>query len=192
MNKKFGMVIDLERCIGCNACTVACKIENNSTGYWIRVLTQNADQKDTPSGQFPDLKMEWIPLLCNHCSNPPCVDACPNEALVKREDGPVILIENNCNGCQACINACPYDVIHYNEQKNIIEKCYFCVHRIDQGLEPFCVVCCEGQAIHFGDLNDPNSKISDIIKKKETYRLKPEIGTEPSVFYCPPMPRRRL
>ena len=192
MNKKFGMVIDLERCIGCNACTVACKIENNSTGYWIRVLTQNADQKDTPSGQFPDLKMEWIPLLCNHCSNPPCVDACPNEALVKREDGPVILIENNCNGCQACINACPYDVIHYNEQKNIIEKCNFCVHRIDQGLEPFCVVCCEGQAIHFGDLNDPNSKISDIIKKKETYRLKPEIGTEPSVFYCPPMPRRRL
>jgi tetrathionate reductase subunit B len=192
MNKKFGMVIDLERCIGCNACTVACKIENNSTGYWIRVLTQNADHKDTPSGQFPDLKMEWIPLLCNHCSNPPCVDACTNEALVKREDGPVILIEDNCNGCQACINACPYDVIHYNEQKNIIEKCYFCFHRIDQGLEPFCVICCEGQAIHFGDLNDPNSKISEIIKKKETYILKPEVGTEPSVFYCPPMPRRRL
>lgn len=192
MSKNYGMVIDLERCIGCDACTVACKIENISTGYWIRVLTQNTDQKDTPSGQFPNLKMEWMPLLCNHCSNPPCVDACPNEALVKREDGPVILIEENCNGCQACVNACPYDVIYFNEQKNIIEKCYLCVHRIDQGLEPFCVICCEGQAIHFGDLNDPNSKVSEIIKKKETFRLKPEIGTEPSIFYCPPMPKRRL
>jgi len=81
MSKRLGLVIDQERCIGCEACTVACKIENNSLGHWIQVKTQNVPQKDTPSGQYPDLKLEWLPHLCNHCSNPPCVDACPNEVM---------------------------------------------------------------------------------------------------------------
>jgi tetrathionate reductase subunit B len=192
MSKRYGLVIDQERCIGCDACTVACKIENKSTGHWIQVETINADQKDTPSGKFPNLRLEWLPHLCNHCSNPPCVKACPNDALIKREDGPVILDEELCDGCQSCINACPYDIIFYNEQKNIIEKCNLCSHRIDQGLEPFCVICCEGQAIHFGDLNDPNSKVSQIISSRDTFKLKPEIGTDPSVYYCPPKPRRPL
>ena len=192
MNKRLGLVIDQERCIGCEACTVACKIENNSTSHWIQVETLNVAQKDTPSGKFPDLKMEWLPRLCNHCSNPPCVGVCPNEALIKREDGPVILIEENCNGCQACLNACPYNVIQFNEQNNIIEKCHLCVHRIDKGLDPFCVICCEGQAIYFGDFNNPDSEVSQIVKNRETFKLKPEAGTEPSVFYCPPMPRRKL
>jgi len=192
MNKRLGLVIEQERCIGCEACIIACRIENHGTGPWIQVETQNVVQKDTPEGHFPNLTMTFLPRLCNHCSNPPCVDACPNEALVKRKDGPVVLDEDLCNGCQACMNACPYNVIIFNQEKNIIEKCNFCVHRIDQGLEPFCVICCEGQAIHFGDLNDPNSEISKIIASKETFQLKLEAKTIPSVYYCPPKPRKRL
>ena len=85
MTKRFGLVIDQERCIGCEACTLACKIENKGTVPWIHVKTQNAAQKDTPEGRFPELKMTFLPRLCNHCDNPPCVDACPLEALIKRE-----------------------------------------------------------------------------------------------------------
>ncbi len=192
MSKRLGLVIDQERCIGCQACTVACKLENNSTGYWIQVETQNVDQKDTPEGKFPNLRMDFLPHLCNHCSDPPCVNACPNEALVKRDDGPVVLDEDNCNGCQACVNACPYNVIIYDQEKNIIEKCHFCSHRIDQGLEPFCVICCEGQAMHFGDLNDPASNVSKLISERKSYQLKLNAGTGPSVYYIPPRPKRRL
>jgi len=192
MSKRLGLVIDQERCIGCEACTVACKIENNSIEYWIQVETQKVTQKDTPSGQFPDLKLEWLPRLCNHCANPPCVDACPNEALVKREDGPVIHEEEKCDGCQLCISACPYNVILYIQEKNTIEKCNLCVHRLDKGLEPFCVICCEGQAMHFGDLNDPNSVVSQKIASREAFQLKTDAGTNPSVYYCPPKSRRRL
>ena len=121
MNKRLGLVIDQERCIGCEACTVACKLENKSLGYWIQVETQNVTQKDTPAGIYPDLRMNFLPHLCNHCVEPPCVSSCPNEALVKREDGPVVLNEIYCNGCKACINACPYDIILYNQEKNIID-----------------------------------------------------------------------
>ena len=192
MNKRLGLLIDQERCIGCEACTVACRIENNTTTPWIQIETQNVAQNDTPTGQFPNLRMDFLPHLCNHCSNPPCVDACPKEALTKREDGPVVLDEKNCDGCKVCIDACPYNVIHYNQEKNIIEKCNLCPHRIDQGLEPFCVICCEGQAIYFGNLNDPNSEISQIIAQKKTFQLKPEAGTAPSVYYCPPKPKRKL
>jgi Fe-S-cluster-containing dehydrogenase component len=192
MNKQYGMVIDQERCIGCDACSVACKLENNSTDFWIKVETLTTAQKDIPSGQFPHLKMEWLPHLCNHCTNPPCVAACPNEALVKREDGIVIIYENLCNGCQACMNTCPYDIIIFNQERNVIEKCNFCSHRVDKGLEPFCVICCEGQAMNFGDINDPNSYVSKLIAEKETFQLKTEAHTGPSVYYCPPKPKQYL
>jgi len=192
MNKRFGMVVDQERCIGCEACSVACRIENNASAFWIRVETQNVSQKDIPEGKFPDLRMDFLPRLCNHCEKPPCVDACPVEALVKRKDGPVVLNEGLCTKCQACLTACPYNSIFYNREKDLVEKCNLCAQRIDQGLEPFCVVCCEGQALHFGDLNDPNSEISQIIANQETFQLKPEAGTNPSVYYCPPKLKRRL
>ena len=192
MKKLFGMVIDQERCIGCEACTVACKAENDSSGYWIRVETQNVAQKGTPEGCFPDLKMTFLPQLCNHCTSPPCVDICPQEALVKREDGPVILDEASCDGCEACMEVCPFDALHYNRDTEKVEKCSFCVHRIDQGFEPFCVICCEGQAIHFGDLNDPASQVSRLVATRKTFQLIPEAGTGPSVYYCPPKDPRRL
>ncbi len=192
MNKRLGMVIDQERCIGCEACTVACKLENNSSFYWIRVETLNSPQKNTPSGVFPDLKIEFLPHLCNHCSNPPCIESCPNGFISKRQDGLVILDQEKCDGCQICMEACPYQEIFFNQEENRVEKCSFCIHRIDQGLEPFCVICCEGQAMHFGDLNNPNSEVSKIIAEREIFQLKSDAGTGPSVYYCPPKPRRRL
>ncbi len=189
---RYGLLIDQERCIGCDCCTVACRIEHQADVGFINVITQNVTQKDTPEGVFPDLTMTFLPKLCNHCSNPPCVEVCPNEALTKREDGPVVLDEDLCDGCQTCIEACPYNSIILNQKSGKTEKCNLCVHRIDQGLEPFCVICCEGQAIYFGDLNDPSSKISKIIAKGKAFQLNHELGTNPSVYYTPPKPKRRL
>jgi Fe-S-cluster-containing dehydrogenase component len=192
VKKRLGLVIKQERCIGCAACTVACKIENESTGHWIHVETVNVDQKDTPEGSFPDLKMTFLPQTCMHCQEPPCIEACPAEALIKREDGPVILNEEQCNGCQACMDACPYNAILFSEENSRIEKCNLCAHRIDKGLEPFCVVCCEGQAIYFGDLNDPEDVVSKLIAREKTFQLKTDRGTGPSIYYCPPREPKRL
>lgn len=193
MKKRLGLIIDQERCIGCEACTIACEKENNpSAGHWIRVKTSVGAKKDTPSGQYPNLQMHFLPLLCMHCDHPPCVDACPLEALFKREDGPVVLDEDRCNGCRLCVEVCPYDAIRYCHERGKIEKCTLCTHRIDQGLEPFCVICCEGQAMHFGDLNDPSSAVSDLVERRGAFLLEPEEGTNPSVYYCPPREPRRL
>jgi Fe-S-cluster-containing dehydrogenase component len=167
-------------------------LENNAVNFWIWVETQGGIEKDTPKGVFPDLTLNFLPKLCNHCLKPPCVDACPADALIKRDDGPVILNQNICTLCKACESACPYQVIYINEIENLVEKCNLCVHRVDKGLEPFCVICCEGQALHFGDLNDPTSKVSQLVSTREAFQLKPEEGSNPSVFYCPPKEKRRL
>jgi molybdopterin-containing oxidoreductase family iron-sulfur binding subunit len=176
MAKRYGLVIDLERCIGCHTCRIACKVENNiNTGSGIRVETVGGPHRDTPLGKFP----------CMHCAKPPCVDACPLEAIYKREDGIVLVDEEKCNGCQACIPACPYDALIYNPERDIVQKCSLCAQRIDQGLEPFCVLCCETEAMFFGDLDDPASEVSQIILRKGAYILHPEKGTNPAIYYCP-------
>lgn len=186
MARQYGLVIDLERCIGCHTCTIACKLENGlEKGSWINVETIGGPHRDTPAGTHPQLSMHFLPVLCMHCEEPPCRDACPMEAIYKREDGLVLMDEEKCDGCQACLPACPYEALLYDEEKNIVRKCTLCAHRIAEGLEPFCVICCETEAMYFGDLHDPNSEVAKIIAQRNTGLLKPEAGTKPSVYYCP-------
>jgi len=168
-------------------------VENNPTATpWIWVETLGGGQKDTPIGQYPDLKMEFMPHLCMHCANAACIEVCYSGALWKREDGLVLLDKEKCDGCEACVAACPYGAIVYSSKTELVEKCDLCAHRIDQGLEPFCVVCCEGQAMHFGDLNNPASEVSRLVADRNTFTQMHKAGTSPSVFYCPPRERRRL
>ena len=168
------------------------KNENQGAQGFIRVETLNVQQKDTPQGQYPDLKMHFLPHVCQHCDNPPCAEACPLEALIKQENSVVLLDEAACDGCQTCLDVCPYDALIFNADTDKAEKCNLCNHRLEQGLEPFCVICCEGQAIFFGDLNDPDSGVSKRIASEEAYQLLIEEGTSPGVYYMPPKEPRGL
>lgn len=191
--KRYALVIDLRRCIGCTTCSVACKAENGitTTESWVTVGTVGKADfglpgtagYDTPSGQYPNVSMYYLPKSCMHCSDPPCVDACPTGASYKREDGIVMIDQEKCTGCGSCIPACPYDVRVSNAEKNLVEKCTLCAHRIDKGQDPFCVVCCVTKARLFGDINDPNSEVSKVIGEHGGYVLLPERGTGPSVHY---------
>lgn len=186
MDRRYGMVIDLDRCIGCHTCRIACKAENELEKVsGIRVETVGGAHPDTPMGKFPNLSLHYLPIPCMHCGEPPCLDACPLEAIYKREDGIVLVDEKKCDGCQACISACPYDALTYDEKSDVVQKCTLCQHRIGEGVEPFCVICCEGEAMFFGDLNDPESRASKLIAEKSAYTLKPEAGAKPGVYYCP-------
>lgn len=186
MSKRYGLVIDLNRCIGCVGCWVSCKAENNiDKGSGIRVDTVGGPHADTPDGMYPNLSMYHMPVPCMHCEDPSCMDACPEEAIYKRQDGIVLVDEDKCTGCQLCVPVCPYNSIIYDDNRNIIRKCTLCHHRIDEGLKPFCVVCCVYDVISFGDLNDPESNVAKLISQKDAYTLKPEAGTAPAVYYCP-------
>ena len=193
MSKRYGLVVDLERCIGCHTCSVACKVENGiEQGSWVHVGTIGGNGMDTAGGRFPNLMMHYQPKLCMHCAEPPCIDACPLGAIYRRDDGIVLVNTDRCDGCQTCLSACPYEALQFDPATNLVAKCTMCSHRIDEGLEPFCVICCEDEAIHFGDLEDPESEVARLVASGDTFVLVPDAGTGPAVHYCPPMGPRGL
>ena len=223
---RWGMVIDLDKCTGCQACTIACKEENNVPHgsplenrrriepYWNKVIAVS-------NGEYPAVNIEMIPMPCMHCESPPCVQVCPAKATYVREDGIVVQNFRRCIGCKYCIAACPYGVRNFNykdqEEKEyhrpdlppdrtvagpwpfphrthgIVEKCTFCFHRIDDGLEkgltigvdvvPACVEACPTKARTFGDLDDPESGVSHLLATRGSFRLREGMGTKPKVYY---------
>lgn len=181
---QYGFLMDHRRCIGCHACTVACKSENDvpvgSFRTWV---------KYTEAGVFPTVKRHFSVLRCNHCSKAPCVTICPVNALEKRaSDGIVDIDKQACIGCRACMQACPYDAIYLNEDTGSVEKCHFCAHRVENRLEPACVIVCPVQAIVVGDLHDPTSRISRMVAEHDTLVRRPEQNTGPNVHYLGTLP----
>ena len=216
---RWAMVMDLRACIGCRACTVACKAENDVSLGRFRTVVQ-----EKTWGTFPDTKKAFLPIMCNHCEGnekdkvPPCVTACPeypgerrkwkspsgktiryrHGATYKRPDGLILIDKSLCIGCGKCIDACPYGVRSFDPfvkagkkpTEQAADKCDMCVHRVDNGVEPACVNTCQGRARIFGDLNDPNSEVSMLVKEHNLMTadnvLLHEEGTVPRVFYIDP------
>jgi molybdopterin-containing oxidoreductase family iron-sulfur binding subunit len=195
------MVIDLKRCIGCYGCQLACKAEHGTPPgvFFARVLKQE-------EGQYPTVRQLSLPVLCNHCEDAPCIAACPTGASFKWEDGIVDIDHDLCVGCRACMMACPYTNRYFNDQpqhyfpqgatpyekartqrheQNVVMKCNFCRDRVRTGKPPACVANCPTIARTFGDLDDPLSEISVLIKERGGFTLHPELGTGPAVYYLP-------
>ncbi len=174
----YGFVIDQTRCIGCHACTVACKSENEVPLGDFRTWV-----KYTETGTFPSVRRDFSVLRCNHCNQAPCVTICPVVALAKRPDGIVDLDRDLCIGCKSCMQACPYDALYLNEATGGAEKCHYCAHRVDQGLQPACVVVCPEAAIVCGDFGDANSQIARLRARPDAIVRRPEQGTGPNIHY---------
>ncbi|MHB8613018.1 MAG: 4Fe-4S dicluster domain-containing protein [Candidatus Dormibacteraceae bacterium] len=175
---KWAKVIDQNKCIGCHACTVACKSENEVPLSVTRTYVKAVDV-----GTFPQARRAFQVTRCNQCDDAPCVAACPTSAMFRRPDGIVDFDKSVCIGCKACMAACPYDAIFINPEDHSAEKCNFCAHRIDMGLEPACVVVCPVEAIIVGDLNDPTSKVAQVVNRDPVQVRRPEKGTRPKLFY---------
>ncbi|MHB1096468.1 MAG: 4Fe-4S dicluster domain-containing protein [Gemmatimonadaceae bacterium] len=175
---RFGMVIDTVRCVGCMDCVVACKTENNvPEGFnrdWIAYDVH---------GTFPTVHMEIRSERCNHCDNPPCVSCCPTGASHVHDVGGVVLVDpDKCIGCKGCVASCPYGA-RFIHPDGYADKCTFCIHRVEQGLKPACVSVCPTHCMHFGDLDDPNSDVSQLLASRNHHVLMPDAGTKPRIFY---------
>ncbi len=196
---RMGFTIDLERCVGCQACVIACKVENGTPRniHWMRVLEKEV-------GEFPDARRTFTPVRCNHCANPPCVQACPTGAFVQRADGVVVINDDVCVGTMACLTACPYYVpVRYDggggyfgrrltmyedtkfsqHREGTAQKCHFCYQRLDAGRPPACVEACPADALNYGDLDDPGSTVNHLLQRRRHFRPREELGTDPSLFY---------
>lgn len=179
--KRYAMVIDLRRCVACNACTVSCKLENAVPKAKYRSWVVEREV-----GAYPAVDNFKLPRLCNHCAKPPCDKACPTGATVVAEDGTVLVDSSVCIGCRYCMAACPYGARYINTKVGSADKCTFCYHRVQNGLQPACVSTCVGHARFFGDLNQPDSTVAKLVKQYPVQTLDPELGTNPHVFYIVP------
>jgi Fe-S-cluster-containing dehydrogenase component/formate-dependent nitrite reductase membrane component NrfD len=175
---QYAMAIDLSQCIGCHACTIACKSEHDiPIGSW------RCWVKEVEKGEFPRTRREFLPVLCNQCDDAPCQNICPTRALFRRPDGIVDLDPEWCIGCKSCMIACPYDQLFIDPNTNTAEKCNFCANRLEVGLEPACVVVCPTQCRIFGDREDADSRLSRLIAHEAVTVRKAEYNTSPNIYY---------
>jgi Fe-S-cluster-containing dehydrogenase component/formate-dependent nitrite reductase membrane component NrfD len=174
----YGFAIDLRKCIGCHACTIACKAEHD-----IPVGVNRCWVKTVEKGTFPQTQRLFLPVLCNQCADAPCMNICPTSALFRRRDGIVDLNGDACIGCRACMAACPYDQLFIDPNTRTAEKCNFCANRVENKLEPACVSVCPTECRIFGDLDDPTSEVAQIVQREAFMLRKPEKGTGPRIFY---------
>ncbi|RMI14533.1 MAG: 4Fe-4S ferredoxin, partial [Calditrichaeota bacterium] len=174
----FGFIIDNRKCIGCHACTVACKAEHD-----VPIGVNRTWVKYIEKGEYPHTRRLFSVMRCNHCEDAPCVEICPVQALYTRDDGIVDFDNRRCIGCKACMQACPYDALYIDPNTRTAAKCNYCAHRVDIGLEPACVNVCPEHAIISGDLDDPHSEIAQLLAREQVTARKVEKGTRPKLFY---------
>ena len=174
---RWAMTVDTRLCVACKACVLACKAENavpdGSFRDWL---------VDETRWEFPDLHAQNRSERCNHCSNPPCVGACPTGASHVADGGVVLVTHAKCTGCKACIASCPYDA-RYVHAQGYVDKCTFCLHRVRRGEKPACVSVCPTFCMEFGDLNDPDSEVSRKLRERRHKVLHPETGCGPNVYF---------
>lgn len=181
--KQYTLWVDLEYCIGCHACTMACKSENNTpvgVDYNRVIEVEEGEFKD--SKKSPDVRVYFVPMPCMHCGQPACMAACPVGAITKRkEDGIVLINKDKCIGCRYCAWACPYGAPQFNAEAKVMEKCTLCVHRVEKGLKPACVDTCVAKTRFFGELN----ALTDYINRQKAAKRASvgAGGTQPSVLY---------
>lgn len=200
---RYAMVIDLNTCVGCNACMAACAMENQ-TPVWKGAWRTYVHEKEI--GVAEQVRRRFFPRLCNHCDNPPCLTVCPTGATYQRADGIVLIDPDRCMGCRACAMACPYDARYevtyhdirvgkefYGELQRTspsMDKCSFCAHRVDKGQKPACVETCVGSARQFGDLDNPSDPVAQLVASGVAQPLMPHLGTRPNVYYIDDMKRK--
>ncbi len=174
---RYAMAVDTKKCVGCSDCVVACQTENRVPDGFCRDWVV-----EIVNGVFPEVEVELRSERCNHCQNSPCVRCCPTGASHYTKGGIVMVTANDCIGCGACIQSCPYDA-RYSHPQGYVDKCTFCKHRVDRGYGPACVEVCPTNCLYFGDLEDPNSDVAVALKKRKYKVLAPEAGTKPQVYF---------
>lgn len=184
--KRYGMVIDTQHCVGCQTCTVSCKISNEVPGsaHWNHLESLDGEVLYQSTGTYPRTTLAFRPLLCNHCEDPACVNNCPSGAMRKDPATGIVSVDQDvCIACGYCSWVCPYGAPSMNDIDHVMSKCTFCAERVAEGVEPYCVAACPANARVFGDLNDPESAPSKLMQEQHAQPYLPEAGTHPSVYY---------